>query len=75
MLNMLMYSMIEHFRLAAGIGYGVFRPEVIGDLPAEEARTFFSQHALARAGKDLEVTDNVWEQVHQVGTEKCVLNF
>ena len=50
----------------AEIGYGFFCPEVIGDFPEGEARQFFTDQALPRAGHEVELSEDDWTKVWEV---------
>ena len=57
---------VDSVHLCAEIGYGFFRPEVIGDFPREEARQFFIEHALPRAGLEVVLSEDDWAKVWEV---------
>ena len=52
--------------LCAEIGYGFFRAEVIGDFPEAEARQFFMDCALPRAGLKMTLSEEDWAKVQEV---------
>ncbi len=48
------------------IGVDYVRSEVIGNFPEEEARQFFRDVALPRAGQECEMSEGVWAKVWEV---------
>ncbi len=62
----LMTSLLMPCGGCAEIGSGFFLPEVIGDFPEEEARRFFTDQALPRAEKEIEVSKDDWAKVWEV---------
>ena len=50
----------------AEIGKGFFAVEVIGDLPAEEARAFFQTRVLPSFRHDPTLPDKEWQSIYEV---------
>ncbi len=50
----------------AEIGSVFIRPEVIGNFPEDEARQVFTDVALPRQGKEVELSDDDWTKVWEV---------
>lgn len=58
-----MTSLLVHI---AEIGIAFIRPEVIGDFPEDEARHFFTDLAMPRQKKKVELSDDGWTKVWEV---------